>query len=388
MSVHFSRSLRSLNANASLRVPAFLCLAGAIALWIAWSLTARVTVYATTDSARLVAESENHAVDAPVTGRVLAEHFAAGRRVNAGDVLLELDASAERLARNEALAPLAQIDAQLASLRNEVSAEERALEDERRSAEIAAMEASARAGESIAAFELAAEEARRLGDLRQKGLVSDLDALRGSKLAEERQSQARAAELAVHRQAQDLRAREQDRLARIARLRNELAVADGRVLEALAASETIGYQVEQRIVRAPLAGTVAEVAPLKVGAMVSAGDRICTIVPDGELKVVAFFAPSAALGRVRVGQPGRVRLEGFPWTQYGSTLARVSHVSGEVRDGHVRVDLTLDTSSNPDIPFQHGLPAEVDVEIERLSPLAMLLRSVGGRMQASAASRP
>jgi membrane fusion protein (multidrug efflux system) len=111
-------------------------------------------------------------------------------------------------------------------------------------------------------------------------------------------------------------------------------------------------------------------------------------VPDGELKVVALFAPSAALGRVRAGQRGRVRLDGFPWTQYGSTLARVSRVSGEVRDGLVRVDLTLDTSSNPDIPFQHGLPAEVDVEVERLSPLAMLLRSVGGRLQVSAASQP
>jgi membrane fusion protein (multidrug efflux system) len=390
MSVHFSRSLRSLEAKTSFRNRfVFLLTTATIVLWAAWSLTASVGVYATTGAARLVVDRENYPVDAPVDGRVLSGRFDAGRRVSVGDVLLELDGNHERLARSEALAPLAQIEAQLASLQDELHAEERALEGERRGAEAARSEASAKALESMSASELASEEARRLLDLQGKGLVSELDALRGRKLAEERQSQARAAEFAASRQTQDLRAREQDRIARIARLRNEIAVASGRLDEALAASEKIGYQIEQRIVRAPVAGTLAEVAPLKVGSMVGAGDRLCTIVPDGELKVVAFFAPSTALGRVRSGQSARVRLEGFPWTQYGSTLARVSNVSGEVRDGQVRVELALDAASNNEIPFQHGLPAEVDVEVERLSPLQMILRSVGERMQVSAAaSRP
>ena len=40
--------------------------------------------------------------------------------------------------------------------------------------------------------------------------------------------------------------------------------------------------------RAPIAGTLAEASSLKVGGMVQLGDRICTIVPDGVLKVVAL----------------------------------------------------------------------------------------------------
>ncbi len=388
MSVHFSRSVRGLQRNALAGGNLFPVLAmSAIGLWGAWSLTARVTVYATTGNARLVVDRENHPVDAPVGGRVLVEHFERGQRVTVGDVLLELDGNHERLARNEALAPLDQIDSQLGSLRDELDAEERALDGDRRGAQAAILEASARATESLSASEIAVEEGRRLMDLQRRGLVSDLDALRGQKLAEERQSQTRAAEFAVTRQTQDLRAREQGRLARIARLRNEIAAASGRLDQARAASERIQYQIEQHLVRAPISGTLAEVAPLKVGAMVEAGTRICTIVPDGVLKVVAFFAPSTALGRVRSGQPARIRLEGFPWTQYGSTLARVTHVSGEVRDGQVRVDLALDATSNLEIPFQHGLPAEVEVEVERLSPLAMVIRSAGARMRVTAAAR-
>jgi membrane fusion protein (multidrug efflux system) len=183
----------------------------------------------------------------------------------------------------------------------------------------------------------------------------------------------------------DLAAKEQDRLGRIARLRNEIAEIEGGRSEAVAASERLDYQIDQREVRAPIAGILAEVASLKVGGMVRAGDRICTIVPDGSLKVVALFRPSVALGLIRDGQSARLRLEGFPWTQYGSAEARVTNVSGEVRDGQIRVDLALNTSSTS-IPFQHGLPAEVQVEVEQISPAALVLRSVGRQLRVNAAS--
>ena len=71
---------------------------------------------------------------------------------------------------------------------------------------------------------------------------------------------------------------------------------------------------------------------------------------------------------------------------YGSAHASVSHVSGEVRDSQVRVELALDQDAGSAIPFQHGLPAEVDVEIEHISPMTLVLRSVGGRLRVSAAT--
>jgi membrane fusion protein (multidrug efflux system) len=141
-------------------------------------------------------------------------------------------------------------------------------------------------------------------------------------------------------------------------------------------------------VRAPIDGVLAEVSTLRAGNFVAAGDRICTIVPDGALKVVALFAPSIALGHVRAGQAARVRLEGFPWTQYGSGAAHVATVAGELRDGEVRVELQLDARQDTAVPFQHGLPAEVDVETERVSPFALILRSVGRRTLVSVTPQP
>ena len=104
------------------------------------------------------------------------------------------------------------------------------------------------------------------------------------------------------------------------------------------------------------------------------------VVPDGMLKVVALFHPSEALGRVRPGQRARVRFDGFPWTQYGSTPARVSNVATKLRYGRVRVELSFDPgvlTEIPRIPYQDGLTAVVDIEIERVSPATLVLRSAG-----------
>jgi multidrug resistance efflux pump len=387
MSIHFSRSMRRLEADGSHRTLLFLVIILIVAgLWATWLIKARVSIYASTGVARLEVNQENHPVDSPVVGRVSATHLAAGQRVEAGDLLLELDANPERLERSEAVAKLAPSAQQIRSLEDELNAEQRAIEVEQRSAEAAGAEALAKAQEVSAAAELADEEANRLSNLQQRGLVSDLDALRGRKQAEERHSEARAAESSAQRVVRDLAAKEQDRFGRIARLKNEIAEIEGGRSEAVAASERLDYQIGQRQVRAPIAGILAEVASLKIGGMVQAGDRICTIVPNGSLKVVALFRPSVALGRIREGQSARVRLEGFPWTQYGSAEARVTNVSGEVRDGQIRVDLALKTSSDSAIPFQHGLPAEVQVEVERTSPAGLVLRSVGRQLRVNAAS--
>ncbi len=154
----------------------------------------------------------------------------------------------------------------------------------------------------------------------------------------------------------------------------------------MAGAERLNYDISQRVIRAPISGTVAEIAPLKEGSLVQAGDRLCTIVPDGVLKVIALFAPAQSLGRIREGQAARVRLEGFPWTQYGAAGATVSQVAGEVREGKVRVELSLDAVQASPVPVQHGLPAEVDVQVEQLSPLGMVLRSAGEKLRVNAAA--
>jgi len=89
--------------------------------------------------------------------------------------------------------------------------------------------------------------------------------------------------------------------------------------------------------------------------VVTQGRRIAAVVRPGQLRIVASFSPADALGSIHPGQPGRLRLTGFPWTQYGSISASVTRAANEVRDAHIRVELIVSPVSRTQIPVQHGL---------------------------------
>ena len=97
---------------------------------------------------------------------------------------------------------------------------------------------------------------------------------------------------------------------------------------------------------------------------------------NAPVAVAEFDALS--LGRLQPGQPGRLRLDGFPWTQYGYLDAVVTNV--ETRDRMVRVELALRRAADSRVPLLHGMPGVVEVEVERVAPVALLVRSLGHRL--------
>jgi hypothetical protein len=97
----------------------------------------------------------------------------------------------------------------------------------------------------------------------------------------------------------------------------------------------------------------------------------------GALRAVASYLAADALGRVSPGQRARVRLDGFPWTEFGTIAAVVSSVSTEPQSSRVRVELALRPDPRSRIPLQSGLPGSVQVEVERSSPANLVLRAAG-----------
>ena len=59
------------------------------------------------------------------------------------------------------------------------------------------------------------------------------------------------------------------------------------------------------------------------------------------------------------------------------TVASVAH---ETRDGQIRVELSLTPDFTSAIPLQHGLAGTVEVEVERVTPVTLVLRTVGKRL--------
>jgi multidrug resistance efflux pump len=374
----FSRSLRSLRTD-RLGALAFAFGLGVVlaSAWVAWSFLARIAVYEVTPKARLEVDGTAYPIQAPFAGRVVATSLVLAHQVKLGEVLFELEADTERLKLAEAQARLAALSPEVEALRKQVGAESEALSDGQKSVPIALDEARARLNEAEAAARQAEDEVRRVRELHQSGTVSDVELFRSEAATKQRHSAADALKLAVRGTELSKRSQGSERRARVESLGREIAMLDGEKLTTAALIRRLENEIERRVVRAPVAGVLAEVAQVTVGMVVSDGQRLGAIVPPGALKLVANYPPPAALGRILVGQPAKLRLEGFPWMQYGMVPATVTGVSREVREGTVRVELSVQPAAESRIPLQHGLPGSVEIEVDRESPMTLVLRAAG-----------
>ncbi|MCI0392669.1 MAG: HlyD family efflux transporter periplasmic adaptor subunit [Acidobacteria bacterium] len=378
MPTPFTRCARSLAADGFNR-PALGILFVAILLsgWLAWLALAEVELYETTGEARLEVDRAAHPIEALFGGRVTATNMKVGREVKAGDVLIELETESQRLQLAEEEARVAALRGQLAALDGQAAAEQQVQTESRQAAPVAIDESRARLEEAEAGARAADDEARRFEALRANGLIAEVDVVRAKAEAERRRAAADALRIAIIRQSKDQRARDSSQQATLESLKRDAAVIEGEIKTRQTTIARLQHEISQCFIVAPAGGKLGEVADLRPGQVVREGDKIGAVIPDGKLRAVATFPPSDSLGRIRAGQQAYLRLDGFPWTEYGKVAAEVTDIASEQRSGKVRVELLVRPESAPLIPLQHGLPGALEIEVARVTPAALVLRSLG-----------
>jgi len=381
--IAFSRSMRSLHADGRSRRAIWFLLIPVVVLaaWTTWFVKSHVARYEVTDRARLEVDQAVHVMQAPISGRIVYSGLVLGRELKAGDLVVEIEAGPQQLQLQESKTRRTALEPQIAALLGEIAAQERALEDDRRSSEASLDQARAQYRDAEAQSHVATTEAERMAKLRQEKLIPERDYEAAQATARSRRAAAEATEAAITKLERDLRKNQNDRQADIQDLRSQVQQLEGDRLTTGKTIDRLAYEITRRRIAAPVSGKLGEVAVLRPGGYVAEGDKLGAIIPSGELRVIAEFPPPAALGRIRAGQPGHLRLQGFPWTQFGSVPTRVTSVGGEVRDGYVRVELAVDRTMTS-IPLQHGLPGTVEIEVENVSPATMLLRAAGQMVSA------
>ncbi len=387
MASPFSRTLRSLSAERStssmLGVAALVVVLG---LWLTWLAFSRLPIYAISLEARLEVARAVHQVAADASGRIVEARAMVGQQVAEGDVLFELDSELERRRLDEETAQRRALIQEIESLKVALATEAQGLADAGAAARAAIDEARSRYQAEVAAAELAEEEVKRGARLHQQGLTSEMDLRRAQAAAREQRSRADALERAVDRFGSEGLSERRDRQARIDQIEREIAELEGSAETSAAAARRLEEEIARRLIRSPAAGRLGEVARVRSGSVVAAGDHLATVIPSAELKVVAGFLPSEAMARVRSGQPAQLRLDGFPWAEYGSLPSEVERVSSEARDGRLWVDCSVAADADSAIPLQHGMPGTLIVEVERVSPAELVLRAAGRAVTARSAS--
>lgn len=385
MSSPFTRSLRSLEADRFRPQALWLTLGTTLLVaWTVWFFSSEIPLYESSNRGRIEAVRAVHSVDAPIAGRVARSHLELGRHVGRGEVLIELESEDVRLTLAERRAEKVAAETEIERLREELAAERKALEAAARQGEVAIEEARARRDELLPKLQL--EERRSEATRRMpEGLLSELERLERDTEAEETRRSARTLEITIERLESSMELEVQNHRLRLERLKGRIARLEGD-LEVLGATlDRLRYEIDRRRIRAPRPGRLAQVRDLQPGAHVEAGERLAAVVAEGDLRVVASFESDVAVGVIRPGQRAQLRLAAFPWTRYGTVPATVRDLGTETSSDHVRVELTLDPREDPDthpeIPLQHGLSTAVDVEVARVSPAELLLRSIGARLR-------
>jgi multidrug resistance efflux pump len=377
MAIPFSRTLRSLSLGEGR--PALQLATGAVLLsaWSAWFFFAKVDVHEASKEARLEVEAAPHPVQAAISGNVIRLGGVVGQRVNKGDVLIDLDATVESLKLAERKKSVEALERRIEVLKAEIGASESVQKETDQSSAAAVKEALALEREAVEAHRFAKEKADVVEPLAAQGHMGRLEGIEARAEEERRKATSEAMRATAARLKYERRATERRALERGEQLRGQMARLEGELGTTRAEIETLERTIEKHRLRAPIDGRIGEIAALEPGTYVREGDRVATILPEGKMKIVAQFPPSSAFGRIRPAQGARMRLDGFPWTQFGTVEARVATVAAENRDGLVRVDLEVDAASSGRVPLEHGMPGTVEVLVESVAPAVLVLRAAG-----------
>ncbi len=95
---------------------------------------------------------------------------------------------------------------------------------------------------------------------------------------------------------------------------------------------------QQYVLEAPTSGRVTLAGYWSANQHVSIGDRIASIIPDRMTEVIGRLQiPSAGFGKVRTGQTVNVRLNGYPYMEFGvlrGTIRSISAVPEQIQNAN------------------------------------------------------
>jgi len=168
--------------------------------------------------------------------------------------------------------------------------------------------------------------------------------------------------------------------------------------EAMVRSEALNKARQQRRMQrlvAPVDGTVQQLAVHTVGGVIEAAHPVMIVVPEGTLTVEARLANKDA-GFVKAGQPAVVKIEAYPFTQYGTVPAHIVSVSrNSVQDGdkpsyyvaRIRLERQHVRLGDREYPLRSGMTATADIRTGRRTILSYLVSPVSSGLSEAGRER-
>ncbi|TDE17063.1 HlyD family efflux transporter periplasmic adaptor subunit [Dyadobacter psychrotolerans] len=231
-------------------------------------------------------------------------------------------------------------------------------------------------------LELAKDEFQVQEKLHQGKVISSLEYKRekAKVLSREMPVKNLAASLIQNRSAQTAKQKE------LLELENSIQERKSNFLQSL---QTLRSNIEnwklRYILTAPVAGTASFSAPWQEQQHLTSGQELMLIEPQTSSFRGLVKLPQANLGKVLEGQAVLIKMDGFPYREYGmleGKLARPSLTPGKDTAYWAYVDLPfkLKTRYGKDLPYRNGLKGTAEIitaDRRLLERLVSTLRSGG-----------
>jgi hemolysin D len=314
---------------------------------------------------------------------VKALHVQEGQAVKAGDVLIELDATASDADRDKAQSDLMMATLQMARSRALIAAVDSmkppqlpkiaGVPEDHLKAEQLHLDGQYRdfwaklrhIEEEIRRYELALPLAtQRAHDYQD--LAKNHDVSTHAYLEKEQARIDLEGQLAEARSQRTALIEETKRVAYD-------TLTDAKKLAAESRQDALRSGSHSRLLKltAPVDGTVQQLTVHTVGGVVPAAQPLMLIVPTQKIIEVEAFMENKDVGFVEEGQPAEVKIDAFEYTKYGTIPGRVTHVSRDAIQDEKKgliysVKVVLDKSSisvnGRDVPLTVGMSVNVEIK--------------------------
>jgi hemolysin D len=112
-------------------------------------------------------------------------------------------------------------------------------------------------------------------------------------------------------------------------LRERQAQADSKRQQAGQEQVKASRREQLTVLRAPVSGTVQQLAVHTSGGVVTEAQALMIIVPEGAAVTAEVVIENKDVGFVQAGQAAEIKLETFPFTRYGTVAATVSRITAD-----------------------------------------------------------
>lgn len=130
------------------------------------------------------------------------------------------------------------------------------------------------------------------------------------------------------------------------------------------------------LVKSPIAGEVALLKYRSNNEYITLHEEILAIIPTRTQYYVQVKTPITRSGRIHAGQNVNIKLDAYPYTQYGIIKGQVKSISSVPRDGGYNLEVTLTngltTSSNQKIDFKPELEGSAEIVTADINLLSRL----------------